>query len=61
MATEARLSLVPEYEVAVVADATATVRPVGERRALARTSAADHLYAMPTTGNVDDEFHRRRN
>ena len=61
MATEARLSLVPEYEVAVVADATAAVRPVGERRALARTSAADHLYAMPTTGNVDDEFHRRRN
>ena len=44
MATQAALSLVPEDDVTVVADATAPVRTVGEWHALARTAAAHHLH-----------------
>ena len=44
MATQASLSLVPQNQVAVVADAAQTIRHVRERRPLARTAAAYHLY-----------------
>jgi len=44
MATaQASLSLVAQYDVTVVTDATATVRHVGKWRPLAGTAAAYHL------------------
>jgi len=46
MATQASLSLVLEYDVTVVTDATATIRHVGEWRPLAGTAATDHLYTV---------------